>query len=180
MSYRIEPAGQEHARAITAIHNSHVIGESNENGFFLRESKPDAIEKTIKDPTNLALVCLSGQEVVGYLIATHDVPELEALNWHEQGIASMVRQSILESRHLHVSQVAARQDIQGAGIGGELYSQLIMSRSDYIVSAYVATRPMNQRSLKFHQRHGFAEVATFRASEFMGLKHYESRLMVKN
>ena len=173
-------AGKKHVTAIVDIHNSHVLGQGNQNGFFLKNTDDPAIGSLITDRSNLSIVCLDDESVAGYLIATPDAPELDKLEWMSPDIKARAQQSIRDTHHWHISQVAVSMDFRGSGIGAMLYDWVTTRYPTHIFSAYVATRPLNRVSLRFHRKQGFIEAATFAVPEFMGIKHYESRILIKD
>lgn len=60
--------------------------------------------------------------------------------------------------HVYVDRIAVRHGAQNQRLGSALYEELFRVRPGRPVSCEVNIRPMNAGSLRFHERHGFAEV----------------------
>jgi len=62
--------------------------------------------------------------------------------------------------HVYVDRIGVAASARGAGLGSRLYEELYRRAGNRRVTCEVNTRPPNEGSIRFHERHGFEGVGT--------------------
>lgn len=178
----LRPAHASDLRRIREIHDMHVLrdGETHDGGGFLLEPVTvDLLQTRLENPDREIFVVEDSRgEILGYADVTVHVPrhDLDDLHWHETKTETLFH----EGTHCHIQVVAVDAAIAGRGVGRLIYQTLAERYPEKVFSAFVVRRPVdNQRSMRFHSRQGFEEAAVLRRPSFCGLRHYESRLLVR-
>jgi predicted GNAT superfamily acetyltransferase len=69
---------------------------------------------------------------------------------------------LIKSRHpapfIMIKQICIRSDLIGRGLAASLYQHLFSQAREYPLFAAIVLEPVNQRSIIFHERHGFRKV----------------------
>lgn len=106
---------------------------------------------TLFEISDLSLVVECSGEVVGFCITLLKGRAYQSPNY----LYFCERYSDL----LYLDRVAFTADAQGQGLGSELYKELEKRTSAQWIGLEVNLKPLNEGSLRFHERLGFIEVA---------------------
>ena len=99
----------------------------------------------------LAIVATDGDALLGFVLAMAEGADYDSANYRWF--------SARYQRFLYVDRVIVAESGRGAGTGTALYKAVFEHAGAGVpVTCEVNVRPANEGSMRFHQRHGFAEV----------------------
>ena len=163
---------------ITGIHNQWApVGslESISQGFLLQTTSAEKISSSVENPTMKVFVAEAAGKVVGYLVASPSIEQLDFLKWEPR-----TDSTLLCNNHWHVNELAVDSASLGRGVGKALYEFFLISVGSTTVSAFIAVAPFfNATSMMFHQKQGFKKAASFHSPSFCGLENYASELWIR-
>jgi len=127
--------------------------ERAERGGFLVSGFSEGVYRHFVDSADFFYVATIDDEPAGFLLAySRDrIQPDEWLNWR------------LRERHpdpfVLIKQICVAQRFSSRGIASQLYELIIEQGGELPLFAAVVIDPPNARSIHFHERHGFREVA---------------------
>ena len=156
-SDRIEAASSIHLDQIEAIATEYRLDRLSEEqlgntGFFVSNfTKDDYLD--FLERADQFFVSISGEVINGFLLAYSKdrIKPNEWLNWRLK--------NAYEGEFVLIKQVCVRPDSTSRGVGTRLYQHIFNHSADKTFFAAIATRPCNQRSIRFHEKLGFRLVA---------------------
>lgn len=159
--------------------NDDYLEYDSKNGFLITPSNSDKFKTLILNhPNSISVATTSDDYVVGFVEVSPTVGEsvITALNWNDQDF-----KLIFENRKkLYIEKVAVRRDYLRHKVASFLYESLFSKHKESVFYAFIVKKPVtNVASLNFHKRLGFREVAIFRVDEFLGIKNYQSVMLMK-
>jgi L-amino acid N-acyltransferase YncA len=178
-------ANSQDINDIIEINNHYFISpkkngkENISHGFLITREGKDKVLRDIKNSRNSYYIAQShNREIVGFIKICDSVSNsvINKLAWR-----SPAEKKILEEGNtLYIEKIAIKNTCKRNKIGSFLYNSVFGIYPQIIFYSFVVKKPhINQSSLYFHQALGFVEVAIFRSANFLGIKNYESILMMR-
>ncbi|MET3697926.1 L-amino acid N-acyltransferase YncA [Bacillus oleivorans] len=173
--YTFEKATYYDIEEIVDINNSYFNGRVIEGGFLLKKLVPNDVRQAIDYQEDLYFVAKdSNGKVIGYIELKSQFPAevMDGLEWESP--------FDLQQEQFYIEQVAVHQEYQRKGVGSFLYDQTFRTFPEKNFSAFVVSQPIrNESSIRFHQKMGFEQKATFHSNQYAGMSPYESILFMK-
>ena len=175
---KIKTATIEDIPEIIKINDDYLEYDSK-NGFLITPSNGDKFKAHILNhPDTISIATTRDEVVVGFLEVSPTVGDsvIHVLNWKDQNY-----KKIFENRKkIYIEKVAVRRDYLRHKVASFLFESLFAKYQKSIFYSFIVEKPVkNKASLNFHKKLGFREVAIFRVDEFLGIKNYQSIMLMK-
>ena len=158
--------------------NQQLLKVSKEDGFLLGELTVEKIKTMIHSETMVCYVALSKSgKMLGYIYLTNQIDDevIKAVAFIEDGYALDIKNMSYD----YIEQIAVDQAYQGRGIGNDLMRYAIEHHPHEQLYSFISQSPYhNQKSYQFHMNHHFTPIGVFKAKQFMGIKDYQSVLLM--
>ena len=149
------------------LHVTSVGGETNNLSYgkdtFLISEEREAkfIQRFYKSKTDLMLVAIDGDKVVGNAIVE--------------------RNRVARYRHRAELSITVLRDFWGRGIGTQLMEMMIdFAKDTGIEILYLEVRSDNHRAVSLYERFGFEKIGTYKNFFKIGEEYYDAYLMTLN
>jgi ribosomal protein S18 acetylase RimI-like enzyme len=163
---------------IAEINNS-FLTFSKSNGFIISKIECNQLEQYIlSNPNSIKVAINQNNELIGFIEVSSsvDVNVISKLQWFDQNTKSVFE----NGEKLYIEKVAVKPTYQRQNVGKFIYEAIFEEYPEHIFYSFIVKKPFdNIVSVKFHKEMGFIETAKFKADQFLGLKGYESVMLMK-
>jgi L-amino acid N-acyltransferase YncA len=178
--YTIRKAKPEDAQSITQLNNKWFSGGNNDRGFLVTTLEENEVKKDIEEGNTTYFIAEDKKDGILGFVSVIDSAEEEILDsvvWIDKDL----EERFYESKKKYIAKVAVINNAGKKGIGKALYSKLFEDYPKHILYSFAAYSPrINEASIKFHSRMGFAKSGIFERKEFLGMKDYRSIFFTHN
>ena len=175
---RIRNATIKDIEDIVEINNSFLEYIAN-RGLIITKLDNDQLKNhIISNPGSINVAITSENIIAGFieLSSLFDVNVIKRLEWFDE----KVRIKFENMKKLYIVKVAVKQEYQRKNVGMFMYNAIFAKYPEHIIYSFIVKKPYdNIVSLNFHKKMGFIETAKFKAENFLGIKNYESVMLLK-
>ncbi|MDY7036039.1 MAG: GNAT family N-acetyltransferase [Thermodesulfobacteriota bacterium] len=177
-SLRLNLATIEDVDDIIEINNSFIEYTTNK-GLILSKLESDQLKNNIfSNPDYISVAITSDDTIAGFIELSFsvDVDVIKKLEWFDENL----RTKFENGKKLYIEKVAVKSNYQRQNVGKFMYEAIFEKYPEHIFYSFIVKKPFdNIVSLNFHKKLGFIETAKFKVDEFLGLKNYESVMLMK-
>lgn len=159
--------------------NNALLAFNHSTGFIISKLESNQLKQYILGNPNSIKVAITPDNILAGFIelsVSVDVDVISKLYWFDQKLKTVFE----KGKKLYIKKVAVKPDYQRQNVGKFMYEAIFEEHPEHILYSFIVKKPFeNIVSLKFHKKMGFIEAAKFKAEEFLGLKKYESVMLMK-